>query len=392
MLGIKLRQSILTTISTSQTKAGKLLWSIVVCISFLTAAYLINKSYIEWQESPVYTSSSTHSLAGLDFPNVTVCPPKGSHTALNYDLMKADPDFLTEEDRDRLKKDAARIFVKSSHEEYVKTIISTANPLNVKQIYQGFQEIPRMTQNSEFEMKMWSSSGSIQSPGFRGDYDEDHYKTGRQNLYILQFPDNIRNMLGNGSLVIDLEVNTRQEKGWQEYVHYMEGSRYKLYTDRKNWAEAESHCQKEEGHLASVTSEWEQEQVEGMVGDKHVWIGGTDQVQEGRWQWVGGADWEFTKWVRGRGQKGTTNNCALTYKVFSWIDYDCKFPAFFLCELYSTSAVQLSGDTKPGAGVHTGQGQLPLLPGVVQVSDHWPGGPGLLAEQENDWLQDDLED
>ena len=188
--------------------------------------------------------------------------------------------------------------------DHVKKMISTANPWNVKQIYQGFQKIKRNIQNSGFEMKMWSSSGSIQSPGYRGDYDEDHYKTGRENLYILQFPDNIGEMLGGGSLVIELEVDTRQEEGWQEYVHYMEGSRYKLYKDNKTWAEAESHCQEEGGHLASVTSEWEQEMVEEVAEGLPVWIGGTDQEQEGRWQWVGGADWDSLSGRYGDGRGG----------------------------------------------------------------------------------------
>ena len=52
---------------------------------------------------PVSTSITTRPIADLDFPTVTVCPSKDSLTALNYDLMKADNNSLTEQDRGGLK-------------------------------------------------------------------------------------------------------------------------------------------------------------------------------------------------------------------------------------------------------------------------------------------------
>ena len=67
------------------------------------ASYLINSSYSAWHKSPVSTTITTHALSDLPFPTVTVCPPKGSNTALNYDLMKANNDSLTDEDRENLK-------------------------------------------------------------------------------------------------------------------------------------------------------------------------------------------------------------------------------------------------------------------------------------------------
>ena len=84
----------------SQSKVGKSLWCMIVCLGFCGAGYLIQSSYSSWQDSPVAASITTHPIADLDFPTVTVCPPKGSHTTLNYDLMKANDTSLTKEDRD----------------------------------------------------------------------------------------------------------------------------------------------------------------------------------------------------------------------------------------------------------------------------------------------------
>jgi hypothetical protein len=102
-----------------QTKSEKLLWFFVVCIGFLTAGYLINSSYAEWRESPILTSLSTHPIARLAFPNVTVCPPKGFNTNLNYDLLKADNTSLNETDRERLKNDSEKIFLIDPHMDYL---------------------------------------------------------------------------------------------------------------------------------------------------------------------------------------------------------------------------------------------------------------------------------
>ena len=61
---------------------------VIVVACFAIAMYMITSSYKEWQESPVSTTITTHPITELDFPTVTVCPPRGSNTALNHLLEK----------------------------------------------------------------------------------------------------------------------------------------------------------------------------------------------------------------------------------------------------------------------------------------------------------------
>ena len=96
------------------------------------AGYLINNSYCDWHDSPISTTITTHPIDGLEFPTVTVCPPRGSNTALNYDLMKADKDSLTEEDRDDLRESFYWNIIKPLHNDYIRTMLSTANPSNLR--------------------------------------------------------------------------------------------------------------------------------------------------------------------------------------------------------------------------------------------------------------------
>ena len=69
---------------------------------FATAIYMITGSYKEWQESPVSTTITTHPITELEFPTVTVCPPRGSNTALNHLLEKVKDVNFTKEERQEL--------------------------------------------------------------------------------------------------------------------------------------------------------------------------------------------------------------------------------------------------------------------------------------------------
>ena len=77
----------LVYIATCKNNAFKLLWIIVVLISFVTAGYLIHDSFASWSTSPVISSVS---IEDVDFPDITVCPPKDSNTILNHGIITSD--------------------------------------------------------------------------------------------------------------------------------------------------------------------------------------------------------------------------------------------------------------------------------------------------------------
>ena len=57
-----------------------------------------------------------------------------SNTGLFHDLLKAENDSLTEEDRKALKSDLREIFLESAHKDYVRTMLDLVNPNNVQRI------------------------------------------------------------------------------------------------------------------------------------------------------------------------------------------------------------------------------------------------------------------
>ena len=75
-----------------------------MCVGFIGAAILIGKSYQDWQENPIATSITTHPIDDLDFPSVTICPPRDSNTALYHDLVKAGNGTLSDENKKNIEK------------------------------------------------------------------------------------------------------------------------------------------------------------------------------------------------------------------------------------------------------------------------------------------------
>ena len=237
-------------------------------MGFTGAGYLIHSSYSAWQESPVATSIETHPIDGLDFPIVTVCPPKDSNTALNYDLMKADNTSLTENDRKDLKNKILEVMLKPSYDKYIQTMIATANNKSLNRMYGGYQSVPKPFGKNGLEIEVWNKDGCIWTPWFGEDYDESYHLEDRQHHTVLQFPEDLAGLVG--SLLVELEVVTREGEGWQEEVQFSEGSLYKLYTEPKPWWDAEANCQREGGHLTSVTTEVEQQHLYKIAGNiKH---------------------------------------------------------------------------------------------------------------------------
>ena len=218
-----------------QTKLGKFVWCVVVSACFLVAILLINDSYIDWQKSPIATSISTLPLGGLVFPKVTVCPPKGSHTALNHDLMKLHNDSLSKEDRKALKLFALDTFTKSAHLDYITLMLGVANPEFLGDIYQGLQSVP-LTFESSSMLKVFLSKpiGTFQTTGYGGKFDKSFYLRDKMYHYTLEFPRDLMEQMGNDSLlVIELEVDTREEEGWMEEV-IAGGEKMKVYNETES--------------------------------------------------------------------------------------------------------------------------------------------------------------
>ena len=178
----------LTYISTSKSRAGKVFWALVVLGGFCSASYLINNSYVEWSTSPVAISIHTVPIEKLPFPKVTVCPPKGSNTALNPDLMVLKDKTIAGENREKLLRVATDHLIKGSH-VFAKTAKVFMGQYTIRMFYEGllsfdFQWKRKFAvENTAFEGTGWlrSNLNHVESKVWHQDM---------QNLYTIKFQDN----------------------------------------------------------------------------------------------------------------------------------------------------------------------------------------------------------
>ncbi len=79
-----------------------------------------------------------------------------------------------------------------------------------------------------------------------------------------------------------------------------EGHWYQCFGEPVTWPQAQAACQEMGGHLIIINSEEENTFASFFVtGTRALWIGLTDEAQEGTWRWVDGTPAEFTAWAPG---------------------------------------------------------------------------------------------
>ena len=81
------------------------------------------------------------------------------------------------------------------------------------------------------------------------------------------------------------------------------GHRYVLYPDRMgSWQEAKEFCERQGGHLVTITSAAEQQTVQSLLqqysSDASCWLGCKLMI-DGSWMWVTGEAFDYTNWRTG---------------------------------------------------------------------------------------------
>ena len=92
----------LAHISTGRSIYTRIIWVLIVIGCFSIGISLIDKAFYSWATTPIITTVDTRPISEVVFPEITVCPPSGTDTALNVDLEAAKGMELSEEQREEL--------------------------------------------------------------------------------------------------------------------------------------------------------------------------------------------------------------------------------------------------------------------------------------------------
>lgn len=117
---------------------------------------------------------------------------------------------------------------------------------------------------------------------------------------------------------------------------------------KANYFRATQFCRFHGMHLASISSQDENDKLEKYIkdfglGHEHFWTSGTDLADEGKFFWMStGRPLTFTNWNAGEPnnfvyENGEEENCLELWnrdgKGLKWNDSPCSFETFFVCEI-----------------------------------------------------------
>ena len=107
------------------------------------------------------------------------------------------------------------------------------------------------------------------------------------------------------------------------------GHTYQLFNKTMNWIDAEKYCEGVGGHLATITTDAEQNTIQNLISLNNTcdyyWLGANDAEHEGDWIWVTGEEFKYTNFGIGAPNNGrhsgyeeTENYLGICGKAFNW--------------------------------------------------------------------------
>ncbi len=121
-------------------------------------------------------------------------------------------------------------------------------------------------------------------------------------------------------------------------VRRFAGNWYAAFDEDLSWQACKQRCEEMGGHLAVVTSAEEQAFITELADGRYLYLGATDEDEEGSWVWITGESWDYTSWFDGQPNNyGGSENYLATYDGGDWVDVDAAgddfwMPTGFICE------------------------------------------------------------
>ena len=103
-----------------------------------------------------------------------------------------------------------------------------------------------------------------------------------------------------------------------------------------SWSLARKECTDRGAHLAVVTSLEEAEFITSLCDGRYMYLGATDEANEGTWNWIDGTEWDFAYWLEGQPNDYSGHeNYLATYDDGEWVDAEGSgfwMPTGYICE------------------------------------------------------------
>ena len=176
----------------------------MVITGFSAASFMIYESFQAWEESPVTTNIETLPITKITFPKVTVCPPKGTYTDLNYDLMITEKMVLDNEVRTNLSKYAVELLQDHLH-HVIMTNFSKLQEDNIyRKWYLGYTKIQGPVNKGvsyvNLHLNSDATSGTITTEHYGEKFDADKVEPNIRYVISIHPPESVLGACSNVTL------------------------------------------------------------------------------------------------------------------------------------------------------------------------------------------------
>ena len=176
-------------------KWAQLFWILVVNGGFIISTFLIVEMYISWGDNPIRTNIDTLPVSEFKFPKVTVCPPRGTFTDLNYDIKRAEGKNMTLKEREELNNYARDTVERISFMENLNQLQEKDRFYNWYHAITGLHGKRRdflskkyLTYHQEYIVETTATSGVITSHLFGKKFDKNLIFEKIKTIEIRVFP------------------------------------------------------------------------------------------------------------------------------------------------------------------------------------------------------------
>jgi surface protein len=104
------------------------------------------------------------------------------------------------------------------------------------------------------------------------------------------------------------------------------GHFYAIFDNRQSWEAAKAYCESRGGHLATITSEEENQMLYAFMKERgytSAYVGLSDKEEEGEWKWVTGEEAVYSNWNELEPGGGESENYAMFFYIYedgTWND------------------------------------------------------------------------
>ena len=160
------------------------------------------------------TTIETKAISELNLPVVTVCPPKGTFTNLNYDLVTINNTLMGEDQIKSLKTFIHKAIIDQEFEAVSEEDKSYMIKGKYESWFKGITQftLPETKTKTTFYLWTTASVGEAETPNFGADYSKKSFPLKLSYILLIFPPKNIsstKDKLFN----LEIQVNTKKYEG-----------------------------------------------------------------------------------------------------------------------------------------------------------------------------------